>query len=1260
MNDTDLDNFAGRAPRLLSSIESGIEEFLTHQENAGLTDATRDVDEFQEDPRLLDGLLQRTLPRLGEAYLETLDHSGEQVNHEPQSAFGKLVYTMAKVRGERAIAMRLPAQPNCFIPVLNALDRLSSSLPADEPQTGEGTWEERYSVLLWLSHLISIPFDLIALSDEGVPDESDKPRESPLPEIVQKVLDTTTVALQSASREGSPAATVMSRLCLRPDMAPLDLAGRLIRKASKSLESISTTGDGKSMLLAQGLLRFLNKTVKGADSASSREWILPLRNLYSVLAASELAASTVLGRLIIIGQRDIGVQLLKSAYAGFIAISELSYMESLVTELFTSLASPENVIRQTAAKAVALIIRESRDESKIAKVLDQLSLRLEQDIDSDPVLAESMYMASIRIQENWPPFQQAFMWADPNLWHGALLAFTYISQKVKPGYSEAHLRFFKLIRLGLYFQDSADITKTGKCELVRESANLATWMVARSLKELPESEMYRFATALIDSLSFDNSSKIRSCSVGALQELLGKHPRKVQDSVLLVQAAAHTSKSRPGTMGDACIGIADISPFYRTVMLKGLMGWRGSLSHDRDARVRAAETMKVISKFEPFRHPIIPFPAKLEIDESTASTVDAAWLAECIQKRFATYHQEDFGGEARHGYFLLLSATLLSNACNEDATKSSFRNWLHALINDFADQLIFDEAIVYTAPTTHAMQNCQDALEFIFSVSAAATSARLREVEFGEPFMSEVFMRCFTLCLQRREAAVYEKIPAALSGLAKLPWQKGSLVESALQWLSDITREASTNVLMGKRVHAPGKYLAIAVAVAHMSKCQIPPAKDLDEFLRPVIQLSATDKHHLDNRIVSFKAMKSFLRAQYSLDDEWYRSDLCWKVRPSDEIFIVSATYAHSANDMGLSNTQQGQSQPVELTASAQFVYEQFFGAISGGLEDFTLNERGDIGADVRMEALELLQTLWQTAPKDFQLSTTKSNELSVVYSRLHVSLSCALFRLCFDRIDRVREAVLNLLTATTGTNSTYKPCFYPYLDQDCLSGLEFGSSPQPEMRFANVLQHLRLKALSFAHRAIIDGFCEIVSFGSLTQTSQARQGLELLIRETKSTEREELIRTLLTTICTGLDPVFDWRVGKTNSSRLDFERLVAAKLETLAYLAQSGMMALVEHTEWFKPALSTMIVSAIRQLIKLRGRFALRIRLACYDVMRLLGGLPSTTEEALQFFTSEQLRLSKIARLSIIKQKVRPAIQEETRETDWPNRASNPYRRYY
>jgi hypothetical protein len=147
-----------------------------------------------------------------EAYLAFLGISQPKSPSPPtvplDVAASKLLYTFCKVRGEKIIIGFLNNEPRYLELILSNLEDFKT-LSADS----DTAWEKSYISLLWLTHLMLVPFDLSSISRPVQLSESHEHMslQPQVPSIARRVIALGIHYLASATREQDAAAKMLVR-----------------------------------------------------------------------------------------------------------------------------------------------------------------------------------------------------------------------------------------------------------------------------------------------------------------------------------------------------------------------------------------------------------------------------------------------------------------------------------------------------------------------------------------------------------------------------------------------------------------------------------------------------------------------------------------------------------------------------------------------------------------------------------------------------------------------------------------------------------------------------------------------------------------------------------------------------------------------------------------------------------------------------------------------------------------------------------------
>ena len=579
------------------------------------------LDQFQELPQLLDRHLSYFVQTLSSAFLEYLEHHGDRYHLPPNvapsqhltplpRAVCKILYTLCKVRGHKVVAQLLGNEAKHLEPMLRAFCRWSQ-LPEtpDQPKPfdpAEMTWEERYVMLLWLSHLMLIPFDLTSVASDEVADGLSSPTipfavPAETPRIARHLLSRALCYLSVPGKEREAARALLVRLALRTDMLRLGLHGTII---SWSLGVVEHGGGDPPPAQHEsiGALSFLVGFVKSADDGIMRQLLAPIWEcMQSTFEQPSLRIDAILSSAVV-RKSTIKIYCLLGVVAKRLLLDgSQAMLGDVAARLVDGLDDKETPVRLAASKASSMISSHVGEEMT-SYIVDALLEGLEQDFRYSSTehgerrpIADSRFVPASDVQPDYTS-------VDALGWHGYILTM-------------AHLLFRRAIPAArlvditgwLYLALDFDQRSTLGASIgtnVRDAACFGLWSLSRKYTsgeilgrardasgESAASSLQKTAGKLVEAACLDPSGNIRRGSSAALQELVGRHPDQVAAGLALVQCVDyHAVASVQGAM---LVGIeaARSDVVYEHVLFHGLLGWRGLRSTDAATRRLSAETI---------------------------------------------------------------------------------------------------------------------------------------------------------------------------------------------------------------------------------------------------------------------------------------------------------------------------------------------------------------------------------------------------------------------------------------------------------------------------------------------------------------------------------------------------------------------------------------------------------------------------------------------------------------------------------------------
>jgi len=623
------------------------------------------------------------------------------------------------------------------------------------------SWERRYVLLLWLNHLILTPFDLSTISGERYTQPNDKSyTDIQVPPLAADVLELCLTTIGSATKEQTAAASLLVRLCLRPDMLKLGLLAGFIRRTLKLFEHDRDEPD--SIHIDIGGLLFLNGIIRGADLQSISQFLPKIYDAIELIFTTEAAgfrslrSSAVSKKLSIKIQRNIVVQLLKARDTNVMdseivrtMMDGMGVLERVVDFLMTSLADRDTQVRYAASKSLAVITTKLDKE-----MADDIMQAILESYNDDLVFHEG---------------STNFSAVDPQRWHGLTLTLSHLLFR-----SSASPALLPDILTTLYFaltfeQRSPTGNSTGGN--VRDAANFGLWSLARryttaelmsvdnsittskSTGETTVKALQQAAYQLLTTACLDSIGNVRRGSSAALQELIGRHPNTIFEGISLVQTVDYQAVGlRSRAMTEVAVKAALLHPSYREVLLENLHGWRGVKAPDARSRRFAAVAVGSLTCLHGTNQDFLR-----SMDHMTSRL-----------KRTKTRDVEE-----RHGLLLSLAAILnqyidttgeTSGPVDDDETITSV-----ARIWD-----LFKTAIrISTKELSLSSPRSELHVEALIALIAALTNCLLKLIaknktagdDNKDTKPNEEAVECFSSCIAHSEAASFHTLPLAATGL---------------------------------------------------------------------------------------------------------------------------------------------------------------------------------------------------------------------------------------------------------------------------------------------------------------------------------------------------------------------------------------------------------------------------------------------------------------------------------------------------------------
>ncbi|KIW59998.1 hypothetical protein, variant [Exophiala xenobiotica] len=544
------------------------------------------------------------------------------------------------------------------------------------------TWEERYIMLLWLSHLMLAPFELASMSLGNAYANVTMPELlGDLPTTVENVISLALGQLESSGKEREAASVLLVRLSLRNDMQAHNLASKLIAYATRGLlldEDLLKISPYK----AHGLLALLYGITNASTDSEAAPFIERLFTDVLKLATSKQQSHTTVrdsapARKWILKIMRVVVTHAVSLNATRHTVTDgtlTMMLEESIQYFLDALNDKDTPVRMAAAKALSVITL--RLENAMSReVVEAILGSLEESVLLEDPQTQELIPLTDKIKSSTVGLKRNISAVDPLKWHGLMLTLGHLVFRRSPP-PDILPEIIQAMILGLEFEQRSNVgTSVGVG--VRDAACFGLWALARkySTIELGLVHVSNFAEAALDeyedcknvlqliaikltiSACFDPSGNIRRGSSAALQELIGRHPDTIIHGIPVVQIVDYHAVARLSrAMIEVAPQVATLDRVYQRPILKALIGWRGARATDLNQRRWAANAVGILTR--------------------SSSAEDVLSLLNVILRQLSEMRAANIGSTAaaRHGLLLILMSILESAAqCHGDAVISWFQ-----------------------------------------------------------------------------------------------------------------------------------------------------------------------------------------------------------------------------------------------------------------------------------------------------------------------------------------------------------------------------------------------------------------------------------------------------------------------------------------------------------------------------------------------------------------------------------------------------------
>lgn len=845
--------------------------------------------------------------------------------------------------------------------LLSAIEEAESREVGDE---AAWSWEQRYVVLLWLSHLMLAPFDLSTVSSVDLEDISATTvpglaLPDGLPGITSRVIPLAIKYLASPGKERDGAKALLVRMAMRRDMQQLGLLKSLVQWSVSALRP-RNDAPPEATYYYLGVLSFLAGMLRSAaDTSNMNDFLRPIFDVVHGISTDEsedaksITSFALARKMIIKVIRSVTVSLLRQ---GKQDMESTEMTESAIGYLLESLSDNDTPVRLAASKALSII-----------------TLKLDPDMASQVVEA---VLESLNRNVLWETTLEAKPLRDLSAvnhleWHGLVLTLSHLLYRRSPPADQLSDIIHALL-LGLSFEQRGT-SGTSVGSNVRDAACFGIWALARryttdellavrtnsvyAAKAHPSSSsiLQVLGTELITTACLDPAGNIRRGSSAALQELIGRHPDTVEKGIWVVQTVDyHDVARRSRAMRDVALGVTKLANQYGDAAIEALLGWRGVGDPDAPSRRDAGGAFGVL------------------MTELMGSTSDdtLSRLESCVDllsERLKSLVKRQV--EERHGLLLCFAAIL------EQVPVLLKENHRGESVSQLTAKVL--------SAVTWILEDCK------------ATAYRRPEL------VVEAASRLIVCLLPILQLSALAKTDALqLNTMKQLISTQGyGTLVTALDSVESQQSEI-TNLLAGLQEIVP-LWLARSepgtVEPASLAALTLLLFSTPDSRATIMTNWAETVKHKPTSRTAAqggsyfyTLAMAQPLVSTLGSTDDIVCDALLsrWKRDPEVEVRVSI----------------------LQALTRSRILHEKpmaFLDLLHDGLNDYTTTARGDVGSHVRVQALRAVRVLWESLPhrkaEDVQLLASVQR---LIYSVL---------RLSAEKLDRVRpeaQVVLALCLA--------------------------------------------------------------------------------------------------------------------------------------------------------------------------------------------------------------------------------------------------------
>jgi hypothetical protein len=686
----------------------------------------------------------------------------------------------------KVISRFLNNEPKYLDPLLRAFIEWDTICQEDSEVISPGdvprrlVWEERYVMLIWLSHLLLAPFDLASMSSDDIPAPYEnlgqiKPLPAEVPTVTKSLLSLSLNYVNASGKEREAATVLLARLVLRRDMQALGLLTNLTDWAFSIVQS-SGNIEPPSVYTCFGVLSFLARLGASGQVEDFAPLVVPvfektLRTTQGDSGVSQIIQSSALARKMIIKIiRTMTIMALLLSERSDSPLSDekvSSILEDAIDHFLVALSDKDTPVRFAASKALS-IITFRLDPDMGTEVIEAVTGSLEENIlyeNSDGAIVTPLEARRIGVQN----MKRNLNAVDAQRWQGLVLTLGHLLFRRAPPINQL-LNILQPLVSGLDFEQRSS-TGSSIGTGVRDASCFGIWALSRKYttqellglnsqtistptRQEEPSILQMLATELVCAACVDPSGNIRRGASAALQELIGRHPNTIVEGIPLVQVVDyHAVARRSRAMIDVAKATVTLSHRYWSPLVESLMHWRGIGSPDAESRRQAAKALGSLSTQHSYKTMKI--------------------VLQRLLNKLSSLPRGDV--ETRHGCFLALSATIDAFNTHQE-TSAEDRDPSQILeVTDEIHNLwgIFDSSIGptkedLTLQVRRPQLTAEASACLVYSLSRSASIPKVPQLSGPSDALLDKSRETLLLCISRSEDIVIEASSDAMSELFPL------------------------------------------------------------------------------------------------------------------------------------------------------------------------------------------------------------------------------------------------------------------------------------------------------------------------------------------------------------------------------------------------------------------------------------------------------------------------------------------------------------